>query len=91
MKVLLALVSHLFVWTVWFLNVSFIDAVSIMEKVALLDFYNSTNGEFWYPYKWNISQLDNNPCNLTFIYCNSNNSNIIGIETPEDNNLNGTI
>ena len=63
--------------------------VSIAEKFALYDFYNSTNGENWYPIKWNTTDIFTSPCKLANITC-YNNDTITSIILI-NNNLNGTI
>ena len=65
--------------------------VPIAESSALVDFFNSTNGEHWYPTKWNIANLHSNPCDEPFIICDKNNTHITGLRVNESNNLTGNI
>ena len=49
------------------------------EINAIYEFYNTTNGDDWFPYKWKVSDILNNSCNLQFITCDTENNHITSI------------
>ena len=54
--------------------------LTTFETEALLDFYNSTNGFYWSPCKWNISLIaQNETCSFFGIQCNKQQNHVIEI------------
>ena len=49
------------------------SSVMEQERDILKDIYLSTNGQLWYPHKWNVARLNNgNVCRLHGIFCTTN-------------------
>ena len=62
------------------------------QKSALIDLYNSLDGENWYPCNWkeNIIKNESLICDWCQVICSENSSNILSLDLNK-NNLSGEL
>ena len=70
----------------WFFVFFFSNIVALVEKEHsfLWDLFNATNSNNWL-HKWNVTEINNNPCMLIGIACDTSNNHILSIHLSNNN------